>query len=74
MPARRRPPRAISSTAVPDLRHSSEDVQKTFVRIVTKGIPGTGMAGFGEWLKEDEIQKIRKYVLLRAEEDVVRKR
>jgi quinohemoprotein ethanol dehydrogenase len=66
--------RAISGTAVPDLRHSSEDVQKMFGQIVKNGIPATGMAGFGKWIGDAEIRKIQSYVRARAKEDVVRER
>ncbi|HSD10302.1 MAG TPA: c-type cytochrome, partial [Candidatus Binatia bacterium] len=66
--------RAISGTSVPDLRHSNEDVQKVFAQTVKDGRPGTGMAGFGKWIGDAEIDKIQNYVRARAKEDVVRVR
>lgn len=63
--------RAISGTSVPDLRHSTEDVQKIFGQTVKDGRPGTGMAGFGKWIGDAEIGKIQNYLRARAKEDVV---
>ncbi len=60
---------AISGSGVPDLRHSNPDLQKVFVQIVEKGIPGTGMAPLGKWVSEDEAKLIQKYVQKRTEDE-----
>ena len=59
----------VSGSSIPDLRHLTGDVQKMFVQIVRKGIPGTGMPPMGDWVSEDDAKIIQKYVQKRAEDE-----
>jgi len=52
----------VSGSAIPDLRHSSEDVKKNMPLIIKNGLPGTGMAPFGKWVSDDEAKQIQKYI------------
>jgi quinohemoprotein ethanol dehydrogenase len=60
---------AVSGSSIPDLRHSSGDVQKVFLQIIKDGIPGTGMAPFGQWVSQDDATLIEKYIGKRAEDE-----
>jgi len=37
-----------------------------FPQIVKKGIPGTGMAAFGQWVTDDEVKAMQAYLRKRA--------
>jgi len=52
----------VSGSAIPDLRHSSEDVKKNMPLIIKNGIPGTGMAPFGKYVSDDDAKLIQKYI------------
>jgi mono/diheme cytochrome c family protein len=52
----------VSGGVVQDLRRSAPDVQRSFVEIVQKGMPGAGMPGFDGILSSDEIHEIESYV------------
>jgi len=59
----------FSGSSIPDLRHLDPSVQKAFPQIVKNGIPGTGMAPFGQYVNDDQAKLIQKYVLKRAEDE-----
>jgi quinohemoprotein ethanol dehydrogenase len=60
---------AVSGSSIPDLRHLDPSVQKAFPMIVKNGIPGTGMAPFGQYVNDDQAKLIQKYILKRADDE-----
>jgi quinohemoprotein ethanol dehydrogenase len=60
---------AVGGGVLPDLRHSNPDVAKVFPLIVKNGIPGTGMAGFGHVVSDEEIASLQSYVRKRADDE-----
>lgn len=61
---------ARSSGVVPDLRMTSSVRNGLYKEIVLDGIlAGTGMASFADLLDENDIQKVKAYVISRANED-----
>ncbi|MGH7899541.1 MAG: c-type cytochrome, partial [Candidatus Binatia bacterium] len=60
---------AVGGGVLPDLRHSNEDVQKLFSRIVMNGIPGTGMGGYAKFLTDEDVKLIQNYVRKRAQDE-----
>jgi quinohemoprotein ethanol dehydrogenase len=61
---------AVSGSAIPDLRHANAEVQKIFPQIVKNGIPGTGMAPMGQWVKDDDAKLIQNYIQWRAQDEL----
>ena len=61
---------ARSSGVVPDLRMTNELRNGLYNEIVLDGIlAGTGMASFADLLDESDVEKVRAYVIHRANED-----
>jgi quinohemoprotein ethanol dehydrogenase len=63
---------AIGAGVLPDLRKSGTYVRRNFFQIVAGGIPDSAMPQFGSFLKKDDIEAIRAYVDLRAEQSGMR--
>jgi quinohemoprotein ethanol dehydrogenase len=61
---------AVSTNAIPDLRHMSPDTRATFKDIVLKGQRASkGMASFSDVVSEKEADAIYAYLVARARED-----
>ena len=61
---------ARSSGVVPDLRMTNATRHGLYNEIVLGGIlAGTGMASFADLLDENDVEKVRAYVIQRANED-----
>jgi quinohemoprotein ethanol dehydrogenase len=50
----------------PDLRDSVERLGEAFLPVVARGLDGTSMPGFSDWLDEDEILAIQEYLTQQA--------
>ena len=53
---------AIAGGVNPDLRESVPALGDAFVPIVREGLPGTSMPAFGDWIEDDDIREIQRYV------------
>jgi PQQ-dependent dehydrogenase (methanol/ethanol family) len=59
---------AVGGGVLADLRKSSPEVQAAFGDIVLKGIfTGKGMPSFSQWLSEDDVAALQRYVRHQAE-------
>jgi quinohemoprotein ethanol dehydrogenase len=53
----------IAGGVNPDLRSRAAALGEGFVPIVSKGLDGTSMPGFSQWLSPDEIRTIQRYLV-----------
>jgi quinohemoprotein ethanol dehydrogenase len=61
---------AISTNAIPDLRHMTPDTRAQFNQIVLKGLRASkGMASFSDLLSDKDAEAIYAYLVARARED-----
>jgi quinohemoprotein ethanol dehydrogenase len=56
---------AVSSSALPDLRHSLDRLGANFDKIALNGLPGTGMPAMGSYLGSEDLERIRGYLASR---------
>ena len=60
---------AVGGGVLPDLRYATPETHDKLVSIVLGGVyQDRGMPSFAKWLKEADVERIRAYVLSRAED------